>query len=77
MSDRFFETPILNSPYERPIQHWELDQDGQPTADTLNARRRSDLTTSVPKPKKTKKGEMLGSSEMWFDVGVGLSAFRQ
>ena len=26
----FFEQPILNSPYERPGEHWELD--GQPTA---------------------------------------------
>lgn len=31
MGDRFFEKPILNSPYEYPGQHWELDEDGQPT----------------------------------------------
>ena len=30
MSERFFEDPILNSPYERPIRHWELDKDGIP-----------------------------------------------
>jgi type III restriction enzyme len=24
MSERFFEDPILNSPYERPSRHWEL-----------------------------------------------------
>ena len=31
MSDRFFEAPILNSPYEYPGQHWELDESRQPT----------------------------------------------
>jgi type III restriction enzyme len=25
---RFFERPILNSPYEYPREHWELDKDG-------------------------------------------------
>ena len=31
MDNRFFEKPILNSPYEYPSQHWELDPSGQPT----------------------------------------------
>ncbi len=30
-SNPFFDHPILNSPYERPQRHWELDTDGQPT----------------------------------------------
>ena len=25
MSERFFEQSILNSPYEYPSRHWELD----------------------------------------------------
>ena len=25
MTDRFFDGPILNSPYEYPGKHWELD----------------------------------------------------
>lgn len=25
---RFFNQPILNSPYESPSQHWELDEHG-------------------------------------------------
>lgn len=29
MSNPFFDRPILNSPYERPSRHWELDTDGQ------------------------------------------------
>jgi type III restriction enzyme len=31
MSDPFFDHPILNSPYEYPSRHWELDEGGQPT----------------------------------------------
>ena len=29
--DRFHERPILNSPYEYPGRHWELDEDNRPT----------------------------------------------
>ena len=28
-SNPFFDRPILNSPYDRPQRHWELDADGQ------------------------------------------------
>ena len=31
MSNPFFDHPILNSPYEYPNRHWELDPTGQPT----------------------------------------------
>src|SRR5579872_2797703 len=39
----FFERPILNSPYEYPIRHWELDDQGQPTQRTLESRRRAEF----------------------------------
>jgi len=57
MSDQFFLRPILNSPYSPPTQHWELDKDGQPTNLILPARRRSDLITPVPKPKKRRRSK--------------------
>ena len=31
MAETFYEHPIVNSPYEYPRRHWELDGDGQPT----------------------------------------------
>lgn len=31
MNPKFFEQPILNSPYEAPSRHWELDDNGHPT----------------------------------------------
>lgn len=52
MSNLFFEKPILNSPYGYPSQHWELDETGQPTQKILEARRRAEFLTPIPKPKK-------------------------
>src|SRR5216117_4006363 len=37
----FFERPILNSPYEYPGRHWELDADGQPTGQIIEERRKA------------------------------------
>ena len=52
MSDRFFDRPILNSPYEYPSQHWEFDESGQPTSRILDYRRRVSFITPIPSPKK-------------------------
>jgi type III restriction enzyme len=52
MAESFFEKPILNSPYEYPRQHWELDSSGQPTNQILTTRRRAEFITPIPKPRK-------------------------
>lgn len=52
MSNPFFDQPILNSPYESPGRHWELDKDGQPTQVIKEERRRAEFITPIPKPKK-------------------------
>ena len=75
MTEQFFERPILNSPYAYPARHWELDADGQPTNRILETRRRSDLITPVPKPKKRRQGR--GQTHMVFDGGEGLSTEEQ
>ena len=31
MTNPFFEKPILNSPYDYRMRHWELDEAGKPT----------------------------------------------
>ncbi|NBB72232.1 MAG: DEAD/DEAH box helicase family protein [Bacteroidetes bacterium] len=74
MSDRFFEQPILNSPYERPDEHWELDENGQPTQNVVESRRRADFVTPIPKP-KGRRAE--AQQEMTFDEGLGLSTEEQ
>jgi type III restriction enzyme len=75
MTDQFFERPILNSPYLSPAQHWELDSDGQPTNRIVATRRRSELITPVPKPKKRRQGR--GQTQMVFDAGDDLSSEEQ
>ena len=75
MTDQFFERPILNSPSAYPAKHWELDPDGQPTNRIIQTRRRSDLITPVPKPKKRRQGR--GQTNMVFDGGEGLSSEEQ
>ena len=39
MENLFFEKPILNSPYEYPLHHWELDAQGQPKQQIIEKRR--------------------------------------
>jgi type III restriction enzyme len=68
MENRFFEHPILNSPYGYPNQHWELDSDGQPTQRIMETRRRAEFVTPIPKPKKQK----LYQTALIFDEGKGL-----
>lgn len=56
MTNNFYEKPILNSPYKEPAYHHALDQDGQPTDQPpITGRRRSELITPVPKPRKKKR----------------------
>ena len=54
MTEDFFSQPILNSPYEYPGRHWELDGSGQPTNVIKTLRRPAEFITPIPKPKKKK-----------------------
>jgi hypothetical protein len=59
MANPFFAKPILNSPYEYPAQHWELDATGQPTQKV------------IPKPKKRKDAkEKKSTMENYWIPGV-------
>ena len=86
MTDQFFERPILNSPYEIPARHWELDTTGQPTQQIAPSRRRAEFITPIPKPKKQKgstKQESLLFDEGMLDTdlaglyGVAIKALNQ
>src|SRR5437660_12795642 len=72
MSNPFFEHPILNSPYDYPKRHWELDAQGQPTQQIIEDRRRAEFITPIPKPKK-QFGKKAGQRTIVFDEGIGLS----
>ena len=66
MTDRFFERPVLNAPYDYPARHWELDESGQPTNRIVDRRRRVSFVTPIPKPKKRKGSQ----DEMVFDAAA-------
>jgi len=70
----FFERPILNSPYEYPARHWELD-DGQPTQKTIESRRSAEFITPIPKPRKRRRSAL--EQQFVFDEGEGLSTEGQ
>ncbi len=72
MNDRFFEQPVLNSPYEYPNKHWELDEQGQPTQNIIEERLRAEFFTPIPKPKKRKKKEDF--QDLLYQEGVELSS---
>jgi type III restriction enzyme len=73
MANEFFEHPILNSPYEYPSRHWELDEAGQATQQIIERRREARFITPIPRPKKRKTGQR----ELVFDEGKGLSTEKQ
>ncbi|MDQ2680165.1 MAG: DEAD/DEAH box helicase family protein [Candidatus Eremiobacteraeota bacterium] len=73
MDNRFFTNPILNSPYQYPAEHWELDEQGQPTQRTVAGRRSPRFISPIPKPKKQSPKQ----SAIIFDEGKGLSTEDQ
>lgn len=48
----FFESPILNSPYEEPGRYWELDENGSPTGRVLDGRRQAAYITPIARAKR-------------------------
>ena len=76
MGNQFFEKPILNSPYDYPAKHWELDPTGQPTQQILSSRRRAEFITPIPKPRK-RRGGPGDQASLLFDEGKGLSTSEQ
>ena len=82
----FFEQPILNSPYEPPAQHWELDGDGQPTNKRIATRRAVDFVSPIPQPKKRgrtqrqmvfdKAAEDLGTASQQYDLTPIINGLR-
>jgi type III restriction enzyme len=73
MDNPFFERPILNSPYECPGRHWELDEEGQPTQREIATRRPSKYITPIPQPRRRRAGQ----AQIVFDEGAGLSTEQQ
>ena len=78
MSGSFFDRPILNSPYSAPTLHHALDGDGQPLdRPPVEGRRRSELLTPVPKPRKQNKKAGAGQASFVLSDNEGLSTVEQ
>ncbi|HNB45784.1 MAG TPA: DEAD/DEAH box helicase family protein, partial [Burkholderiaceae bacterium] len=87
MSNPFFDHPILNSPYEYPGRHWELDATGQPTQQIKDQRRKAEFITPIPKAKKQKGlgtqasllpgDESLSTAEQAYDHTALINRVRQ
>lgn len=75
MTNSFFEHPILNSPYEYPARHWELDADGQPNQKILETRRTAQFITPIPKPRRRNRND--AQQAIVFDEGAGVSTAEQ
>ncbi|MGO9601922.1 MAG: hypothetical protein ACLQAT_00705, partial [Candidatus Binataceae bacterium] len=66
---------MLNSPYDYPLRHWELDDQGQPTQQIIERRRPVRFITPIPKPKKRKSSA--DQHEIAFKDREGLSTTQQ
>lgn len=75
MTDEFFARPILNSPYQAPARHWELDSDGQPTNRIIDKRREADFISAVPKARRQRAGQ--SQTELVLADAQGLSTAEQ
>ena len=84
----FFSQPILNSPYECPESHWELDEEGQPTNRISEHRRTAKFITPVPAPRRRRGratqremvlygDEGLSSDEQQYDPMPIITSLRQ
>ena len=76
MVSQFFDAPILNSPYEYPARHWELDDDGQPTQRIIDSRRGAEFVTPIPRPRRRGRTPG-GQARLDIDEGRGLSSSEQ
>ena len=82
----FFDQPILNSPYERPGEHWELDDNRLPTNKRVDRRRPASFIAPVPKPRRRRQqaemvldrvgAEISGDSQR-YDVENNINSLRQ
>ncbi len=76
MDNPFFDQPIINSPYDYPSRHWELDAEGQPTQRIIETRRGAEFITPIPKPRQ--RGRARASQRKFvMDEGAGMSTEDQ
>ena len=78
MTKSFYEKPVLNSPYEEPRLHHDLDDAGQPTdRPPVSGRRRSAFLSPVPQPRLRRQQGARVQTDLAFSYGEELSSGQQ
>lgn len=74
----FFDNPVLNSPYEAPMRHWELEH-GVPTNRILEKRRPSEYITPIARVKKnaTQSSVSQGMLDLGSQAGIDVGGDGQ
>ncbi len=67
----FVDNPIINSPFEAPASHYELDDEGQPTGVKLGARRES--LQIVPVPAARRRGPRQAELDLFEEAGAKIT----
>jgi type III restriction enzyme len=75
LENAFFNAPILNSPYDYPARHWELNESGQPTQRIIENRRDTRYISPIPRPRKQKSKP--DQKPLTFGDGAGFSSDGQ
>lgn len=64
----FFEDPILNSPYDYPKRHWEMDAENKPTGKIIEQRRESSNRTPIATPRNNVEDTNVSQGDLFNDV---------
>ena len=64
----FNRSPILNSPYERPTRHWELDEQNRPTSRIVEMRRPSSLKSPIVRGRARPGEAALRQGDLFFEA---------
>ena len=82
VSVNFSVNPILNSPYEYPDRHWDMDENNQPTAKINEFRRPSSLKSPIAALRRRNiatQGDLFSENEGGVDYGTNdlINSIRQ
>lgn len=66
----FFADPILNSPYNAPTRHWELDDAGRPSGRIVESRRRAEFVAAVPGGPAERQPDLLNASDVIDEIAL-------
>ena len=68
----FADSPIINSPFDKPKWHYELDSEGQPTGKKLPDRRKSVYLVPIPAARRraAQQGQLALEEEVTTNVLV-------